>query len=89
MLDRARLLGMRNGLDKDEDIRLALDICTVGGARVMGLSGYGLAVGDAADLVLVDSRNLAEAVVLAPPRKLVVKRGRVVARDGRALFDAP
>jgi cytosine/adenosine deaminase-related metal-dependent hydrolase len=89
MRDRARLLGMRNGLDKDEDIRLALDICTVGGARVMGLSGYGLAVGDAADLVLVEARNLAEAVVLAPPRKLVLKRGRVVGRDGRALRDAP
>jgi cytosine/adenosine deaminase-related metal-dependent hydrolase len=55
----------------------------------MGLSGYGLAVGDHADLVLVEARNLPEAVVLCPPRKLVLKRGRVVARDGRALCEVP
>jgi cytosine/adenosine deaminase-related metal-dependent hydrolase len=89
MLDRARIVAMRNGLDKDEEVALALDVCTLGGAKVMGLSGYGLAVGDHADLVLVEARNLPEAVVLCPPRKLVLKRGRVVARDGRALCEVP
>ena len=42
-----------------------------------------------ADLVLVDAECVAEAVAAPSPRKLVVKRGRIVARDGRALEGAP
>ena len=89
MLDRARQLGLRNGLDKDEEVALALQICTQGGARVMALEGYGLEPGCLADLVLVEARNLPETVVLCPPRQLVVKGGKVVARDGHALCEAP
>lgn len=89
MLDRARHVGQRNGLDKDHEVELALAICTTGGAKVMALPNYGLAVGNDADLVLVQARNVPETVVLCPPRQLVVKRGRVVARDGHALCEAP
>ena len=89
MLDRARHVGQRNGLDKDHEVGLALEICTHGGAKVMALPNYGTAVGNDADLVLVQARNVPEAVVLCPPRQLVVKRGRVVARDGHALCEAP
>lgn len=89
MLERAALLAMRNGFRADEDLTLALDVCTRGGAAVMGLTGYGLAVGDWADFVLVEAECVAEAVATHPPRKLVVKRGRVVARDDRALVEAP
>lgn len=89
MLDRARMIGMRNRLDKDDEVALALEICTHGGAKVMGLSGYGIDVGHNADLVLVQARNVPEAVVLCPTRQLVVKRGLVVARDGQALCEAP
>lgn len=89
MLDRARHVGERNGLDKDHEVELALEICTGGGARVMALPNYGLEVGRDADLVLVRARNVPEAVVLCPPRQLVLKRGKVVARDGHALCEAP
>ena len=50
-----------------------------------GLFGYGLEVGCAADMVLQDGETLAETLVNRPPRKVVVKAGRVVARDGIAL----
>jgi cytosine deaminase len=89
MLARAGLLAMRNGFRHDTDLELALDVCTRGGARVMRLEGYGLDVGAWADLVLVDAECVAEAVTEPPPRTLVVKRGRIVARDGRALPSAP
>jgi cytosine deaminase len=65
-----------------EDIELALDAATYGGARTLGLDSYGLAVGAPADLVVVDARTPAEAVVARPPRELVLKRGVAVARDG-------
>jgi cytosine/adenosine deaminase-related metal-dependent hydrolase len=55
----------------------------------MGLDGYGLAEGDRADLVLVDAESVTHAVVSHPPRKLVMKAGRVVARDGQTVTQAP
>jgi cytosine/creatinine deaminase len=87
MLERAIFLGMRNDLDRDADLRRAVEVVTKGGATVMGLEGYGLDVGDLADLVLVKGEMLAEAVVSRRSRPLVMKRGVVVARDGTALFE--
>jgi len=89
MLERAMLVGLRNNFRHDADVEMALDVCTHGGAKVMGLKDYGLTPGCAADLVLVDGESLAEVVVSHAPRRLVVKRGRVVARDGAVLADAP
>jgi cytosine/adenosine deaminase-related metal-dependent hydrolase len=89
MLERAMILGLRNNLRRDDEVELALDVCTTGGARAIGLDAYGLAVGCWADLVLVDAATATDAVVSRPPRRLVVKRGRVVARDGLATITAP
>jgi cytosine/adenosine deaminase-related metal-dependent hydrolase len=89
MLERAMFIGLRNNLRRDDEVELALDICTAGGAAVMGIDGYGLAPGCAADAVLVEGETLAEAVATRAPRKLVLKRGVVVARDGVCVMDAP
>ena len=89
MLERAMIVGLRNNLRRDDEIDLSVDMITHGGAKAMALEGYGLKPGDWADLVLVDAETPADAVVSRPPRKLVLKRGRVVARDGKALVTAP
>lgn len=89
MLERAMLLGLRNNFRTDADVEHALWVCTHGGATAMGISGYGLAVGCTGDVVLVEAETPAHAVADRPPRRLVVKRGRVVARDGAALIEAP
>jgi len=86
MLERAFLLAYRSGFRDDPGIEIALRMATYGGAQVMGLAHYGLTVGSAADLVLVEAETAAEAVAYHPPRRLVLKRGRVVARDGRCLL---
>ncbi|WP_332777167.1 amidohydrolase family protein [Polaromonas sp.] len=86
MLERAFLLAYRSGFRDDPGIEIALRMATYGGAQVMGLADYGLAVGSAADLVLVEAETAAEAVAYHPARRMVLKRGRVVARDGRALL---
>lgn len=83
MVERAMFQAKNSGFSHDEDIALALDAATYGGARVCGLDGYGLAVGDRADFVAIPGRNVAEVVALRPTRSLVVKAGRVVARDGK------
>jgi cytosine deaminase len=83
MIERAMHVAYRNGLRRDEDLELALDCATHNAARLVGLESYGLVVGAPADLVVVPARTAAEAVVTRPTRSLVVKDGRVIARDGR------
>ncbi len=86
MLERAFMLAYRSGFRDDPGIELALHMATYGGAQLMGVAHYGLAVGSVADLVLVEAETAAEAVAYHPARRLVLKRGRVVARDGRSLL---
>ncbi|HWM12074.1 MAG TPA: amidohydrolase [Solirubrobacteraceae bacterium] len=82
MLERAMHVAYRSTFRRDEDIELALEAATYGGAAVLGLEAYGLSPGDRADLVLVDASTPAEAVVTHPTPAVVLKEGRVVARDG-------
>jgi len=85
MLLRAFIIAYRNNLRRDDEIELVLDIATHGGARVLGDAGYGLAPGNNADFVVVDGETHVEAVIERPRRRLVVKGGRIVARDGECL----
>ncbi|MBR0672876.1 amidohydrolase family protein [Neoroseomonas soli] len=82
MLERAMLIGLRNNFRRDDEVAVALDCVTGAGATGCGFDAYGLEAGARADLVLVEARSLAEAVVARPTRRLVVSGGRVVARDG-------
>ena len=83
MLERAYLLAYRSGFRTDEGLALTLDIATRGGAAVIGLGDYGVDVGCAANLVVVPGETLGDLVVTRPPRTLVVRDGRIVAKDGR------
>lgn len=89
MIDRATIIGMKNGFRSDTDLRLALDVVSTGGADVMRLDGYGVDIGCIADFTLLDGQTVAHAVVNRAPRPLVVKAGRVVARDGQCIVDMP
>ena len=82
MLERAMLIGYRANFRHDEELALAFEMVTAAAARVLGLKDYGLKAGGAADFVAVEAGSLAEAVAARPRRKLVVKAGRIVARDG-------
>jgi cytosine deaminase len=85
MLERAYLVAYVNGFRRDQDLELALRLATYAGAQVMKAQGYGLDLGCSADLVVVEADTAAQAVVEHGPRKLVLKRGQIVARDGRCV----
>lgn len=89
MLDRAKVVGMKNGLRSDNDLAHVLHIVSQGGADVMRIEGYGLAEGCNADLTLLTGETLAHAVVDIAPRPLVIKGGRVTARNGQPTVDMP
>lgn len=82
MLERAMLVAYRANFRHDEELAFALELVTDRAAHVLGVADYGLEIGGPADLVVVEAETVAEAVAARPRRKLVVKAGKVVARDG-------
>lgn len=82
MLERCWLLSWRTHCRTDAELIAALRMGTARGAELLDLERYGLAPGCEGSLVLIPGENLAQIVVDRPRRALVVKRGRVVARDG-------
>jgi cytosine deaminase len=89
MLDRAKIIGMKNGIRSDIELAHVLYVVSQGGADVMRIEGYGIDVGCNADFTLLAGETLAQAVVNVAPRPLVVKGGRITARQGAALVEAP
>jgi cytosine deaminase len=80
MLDVAHM-GLHVGqLSSREDMRWCFEAVTSNAARIMGLEGYGLAVGCRADMVLLQARDAIEAIRLRPARLAVVRGGKVIAR---------
>jgi len=86
MLLRAFLITYRNNFRQDEDIEIALRMCSYGGADVIGLPDFGLGPGNIADLVIVEGQNPIEAMIERPARWLVMTGGRTVAREGACLI---
>jgi cytosine deaminase len=82
MLERAMMIGYRANFRHDDELALAFDMVTAAAARVLGIVPYGIELGAPADFVVVEAGSLAEAVAARPRRKLVIKAGRIVARDG-------
>ncbi|MFN3986244.1 MAG: amidohydrolase family protein [Rhodocyclaceae bacterium] len=62
-------------------MRACFDAVTRTPAEILGLEGYGVAVGCRADFVLLDARNPVEAMRLRANRLAVVRAGKVVARS--------
>ncbi len=61
-------------------MRQCFDAVTVNPARLLGLPGYGLAVGCFADFVLLQARDPVEAIRLRATRLKVFKRGKLLAQ---------
>ncbi|TYB83754.1 amidohydrolase family protein [Oceaniovalibus sp. ACAM 378] len=83
MLHRARIVGMKNSMRRDDELELLLDTASSGGAAAIGVDGHALEIGAMADLTLVAGETLAHAVVEEAPRPMVIKGGKVVARAGK------
>ena len=85
LLIRAMLLSWRSGFRADGDLAIAFDCATAAPRRVFRQDDRGIATGAPADLFTVHAETLPEAVAQHPPRGLVFKGGRLVARDGAYL----
>jgi cytosine deaminase len=82
MLERVHQLAVRSNARRDDQIHQALATATDGGRRVLGRERVELAPGSPADLVVLPTAGVPEAVAMRPAPSYVVKGGVVVARDG-------
>ena len=89
MLGRAMMIGYRSGFNTDEDLALAFDIVTAGGAKALRLEDYGLRVGAKADFLTLDAPHVPQAVVAVPKSRSVWKNGRQVVEAGQICFQRP
>lgn len=79
LLERATLIGYRQGMRSDAELEEAFSLVTSASARVLGLGAdYGLAVGATADIVALQAGSVAEAVATRPSGRMVIKRGRLL-----------
>lgn len=86
-LEEALIQSLNLGTDYEFTTNRGLDrlwrTLTTDGAAVLGIEdGYGLDAGTPADLVVHDSPSRQWAIVEGGPPRVVVKNGRIVARDG-------
>nr|WP_217916510.1 amidohydrolase family protein [Duganella sp. BJB1802] len=65
-------------------MRACYQAVTAAPARILGLRDYGVAVGCHADLVLLDAADPVEAIRLRAARRMVMRRGKVIAEAPRA-----
>jgi cytosine deaminase len=85
VLARAQIAARQQQMNTDVELRFALSLVTSSLARALRLEGYGLAVGNAANFVLVEAASATHAVAEAPLRRMTFKRDRKVAEfDGAA-----
>jgi cytosine/creatinine deaminase len=80
MLDVAHMAVHGAPMTSRDAIRWTYDAVTEIPARILGLEGYGLAVGANADMVLLQAADPIEAVRLRATRLFVIRRGEIIAR---------
>jgi cytosine deaminase len=61
-------------------MRRCFDAVTVNAAKAIGLENYGIAIGNRADMVLLQAADTIEAIRLRANRLLVIRSGRIVSR---------
>jgi cytosine/creatinine deaminase len=79
MLEPAHMAVHACHMTSRKDVTACFDMVTENAARTLGLEGYGIAEGNAANLVLVDAPDKWDAIRRLATTTLVVKDGEVIA----------
>ena len=82
MLDRAAIIAERHAMFTDRELEDVFALATTEADKALGRPSRELRAGVVADLVGVEAASVADAVVDRPPRKLVIRAGRVAAERG-------
>lgn len=83
MLEEALVTAQVLQMGSEPELETVLTMGTYYPARALGLSGYGLEVGDFADLVVLGAESAAEAITGQCEKETVIRRGRVIVTTWR------
>ncbi len=84
MLKAMLLMAQINNYGSDVQLERLFQAGTINPAKALHLeSEYGLGIGKAADLVVIEAKSVSDAIRTIAPRRAVIKRGRIVAEFGR------
>lgn len=81
------LVGVGAHMGAEREIGQVLDMLTAHPARILGIQGYGVAVGSRADLVVWETERVETVVSALCPCRLVVKAGRIAAEHARSVAE--
>lgn len=68
-----------------DDLPTVLPMITTNPAKALGLKNYGIGIGKNADLVLLDTKSLNDAIIDIPDRLFVIKNGKVTVETERKI----
>jgi len=60
-----------------DDLPTVLPMITKNPAKALGIKNYGIEVGNNADMVLLDTKSVADAIIDIPDRLYVIKNGKI------------
>lgn len=80
MLDVAFMGGHVGHMTTEGDLEYLFDGITRNGARVLGIDGYGIRVGQEANMVLLQAESPVDAIRLRANRLLVISQGNVISK---------
>ncbi len=83
LLEEGLILAYGAHMDSVAELDTLLQMCTTNAARALRLEGYGLTLGDRADLVVLDAPTPSAALVDQAEKRFVIKEGRLVATNRR------
>ena len=78
MLDVAHMGLHVAQLSSREAMRFCFEAVTTNPAKVMQLEGYGVAVGNNADMLVLQAHDPIEAIRLRARRLFVIRRGKII-----------
>lgn len=61
--------------------QLCLEMATTRAAEAIAINNYGIEVGKAADLVLIEANSISDVIGTAPLNRTTIKRGKIVAQN--------
>lgn len=81
MLEVAMITALTAHLSTPEEIQIAFNMPRSHAARALRLDGFGLEVGNQANFTLLEASDAQDALRLQPPRRYVVRGGRILAEN--------
>jgi cytosine deaminase len=86
MLKAMLLLAQITNMGFDDQLRMIFRAGTYNAAKGLHVDeGYGLEVGNRADVVVIEAENISDAIRRIPRRRAVIKEGCIVVRNGDLL----